>query len=294
MSRLGEVLIGLKRNSAMSIASVILIFLTLLVLGFSIIIMANIDDLSSKIIGNLKVVVYINPLASEDEEQDLFSKVQNTEGVGTAEFSSKEQELDSTLDSMEDSFEPGEIQSLKETFSGDENPLGSVITVKTGNDQVNIEQLTNTISKYDNVDKATFGDESVTKLINVLKKANITTGVICIILAVITIFLITNTIKLTINSRRKEIEIMRLVGATKWYIMFPFSVEGMILGLVGGILALFITYFGYEYAETFAILKDFLVPAKDIRGILILSQVILGMFIGLFGSLIAIRSYLRV
>lgn len=291
MNRIIEVIIGLKRNIAMAIASMVLIFLTLFVLGFSVIIMGNINHISTQLIESLSIYVYIDEEVDKKSEEEIISQINDLEGVGQITLSDKEEQLDKVTQIW---GKDGEM--FKKYFSGEKNPLNDVLTVEAQDDSVNLENLTIQINSIKGVEDADYGEDAgADQLVEALRKLQVTSILISVIFAVITVFLIISTIKLTINSRRKEIEIMRLVGATKSYITFPFAVEGMILGLIGGLLAFGMTAFAYNKIwEGSGFVMSMLVQPQNIIFPLVLSQIIFGLLIGFLSSLIAIRSYLKV
>ncbi len=291
MYRIVEVFIGLKRNFAMALASVILIFLTLFLLGFSLIITINAREMSSNVIESLKMHVYLEPDISEGETQQAVNEIENLSGVKTTEFSDKEEQLIIVTNSLGD-----DAEVVQEYFSGAKNPLNDVVNVEVVDDSVDMNLLKDNILEIENVESASYGEDyGADDLIKAMRQLSVGAIIVALIFAIITIFLIINTIKLTINSRRKEIEIMRLVGATKTYITFPFAFEGALLGLFGGFLAFVTVYFSYAslVSDDAAFLFKNLLPASHIIKQLVIGQILFGILIGLIGAIIAIRNYLK-
>ncbi len=288
MNRIKQVLTGLKRNVAMVMATVILIFLTLLILGFALILTINAREISSDVVENLTMHVFVSPDADEAEVNTLVNEINTLEGVESIELSNKEEQLHKVLDPYGEEMAP-----LVDMFSGENNPLKDVLEVFTV-EGTDMDALSVGIENFDNVDKADYGkDFGADKVIKIMNQISFVSVVSAIIFAIITMFLIVNTIKLTINSRRKEIEIMRLVGATKSYITFPFAFEGALLGLIGGIVAFLVLFSLYIKVST-STFGMFLTPPSFVFWYLFVGQIIFGMAIGLIGSVVAIRNYLKV
>ncbi len=288
MNRIKQVLTGLRRNVAMVMATVILIFLTLLILGFALVLTINARDISSNVVENLTMHVFVDPNADDGDVDVLVNEISGLEGVESIELSNKEEQLHKVLDPYGEEMAP-----IVDMFSGENNPLKDVLEVFTV-EGTDMDALSVEIENFDYVDKADYGkDFGADKVIKIMNQISFISLVSAIIFAIITMFLIVNTIKLTINSRRKEIEIMRLVGATKSYITFPFAFEGALLGLVGGIIAFLVLFSLYIKVST-STFGMFLTPPSFVMWYLFAGQIIFGMAIGLLGSVVAIRNYLKV
>ncbi len=288
MNRIKQVLTGLKRNVAMVMATIILIFLTLLILGFALILTINARDISSNVVENLTMHVFVDSEADEGDVDVLVNEISSLEGVDSIELSNKEEQLHKVLDPYGEEMKP-----IVDMFSGDNNPLKDVLEVFTV-EGTDMDALSIEIENFDYVDKADYGkDFGADKVIKIMNQISLISLLSAIIFAIITMFLIVNTIKLTINSRRKEIEIMRLVGATKSYITFPFAFEGALLGMLGGILAFIFLFVLYIKVST-STFGMFLTPPSFVVWYLFVGQIIFGMTIGLLGSVVAIRNYLKV
>lgn len=291
MNRIWEVLKGFKRNFAMAIASLILIFLTMIVLGVMIIISFSTASVATDIKQSLEIHVYLNTNITKSEKDNIEKQIESDPDIASYTFSSKDQQLQEVTDDMTDGGT--EIYNYFEKS----NPLNDVINIETtkGADQAAITSQLKTLQGVESVDYGQ--DEGADQLIKSMQTVKYVSILIVVVLSVTTIFLIINTIKLTIDSRKKEIEIMRLVGATKGYIMFPFTVEGFLFGFVGGTLAFIVLVLLYQtlYNSAYlALFRQFLIAPGEIYLILLFSQVIFGIFIGVISSLVAIRNYLKV
>lgn len=291
MNRVLEVFEGFKRNRAMTLASTVLIFLTLFILGFALIVTTNTNKITSEISNSLQMHVYVKTDAKYEETEQLKAEIDQIPEVETTEISKKEEQLVNVTESLGDG---GEV--INDYFSGDKNPLNDVINVKV-KDSTQLEQIKLEIESNENVESVDYGQEyGAQTLVDTMTKISIVAIISFIIFGLVTIFLIVNTIKLTITSRRKEIEIMRLVGAKKSYIITPFALEGALLGLIGGILSFIVVFYIYKnliLGDNTWMTSTFIVE-KDIIVYLIFGQIIFGLIIGLISALVAIRNYLKI
>ena len=195
----------------------------------------------------------------------------------------------------------GERQNLLEGYEG-ENNIFTASYVVTLTDLTKSKAVQDQISTYtDVVKKINSKDEVTSTLINLANGIKIVTGVILILLVIISIFIIANTIKLTVHARRKEISIMKYVGATNNFIRWPFIVEGMIIGILSSIISIVIVGFAYNFvaeklvnAEFMQLINMSLISFGDMFSSIIFVYMLLGIGIGVLGSVISMRKYLKV
>lgn len=286
-----SVLRSMKRNFSMTLASTILVSLTLIVLGSVIAISTNATNMADELFESLKIVAYVEKDATEEDIEVLMTDIKNIPGVADVEFLSDEEELNNLLGIFDN---PEAVATVFES----ENPLNASVRVSLNDTNVDMQGITDQLTNVNNIEKVVDGSEfgafEVSDMIEFLKNLMI---FVSVALFIVTIFLITNTIKLTINSRRKEISIMKLVGAKNSFIKAPFVVEGLIIGTIGGFFALVLC--GLAYSEFLKYdISNFIKTSLLTADVLIYSYLIylpfIGMFIGIVGSLIAIRSYLKV
>ena len=222
-------------------------------------------------------------------------KIRAIDGVSTVEFVSK----DEALEQMKERF--GERQDLLEGYEG-ENNIFTASYIVTLTDLTKSEAVQDQINTYtDVVKKINSKDEVVTTLINLANGIKIVTGVILVLLIIISIFIIANTIKLTVHSRRKEISIMKYVGATNGFIRWPFIVEGMIIGVLASIISIIIVGGAYTFIADKLVSSEFmqlmnmsLISFSDMFNSIIFVYMLLGIGIGVLGSVISMRKYLKV
>ena len=233
--------------------------------------------------------------ATQEQIDELGENIRKIDGVSTVDFVSK----DEALEQMKERF--GERQDLLEGYEG-ENNIFTASYVVTLTDLTKSEAVQNQINTYtDVVKKINSKDEVVTTLINLANGIKIVTGVILVLLIFISIFIIANTIKLTVHARRKEISIMKYVGATNGFIRWPFIVEGMIIGIIASAISILIVAVAYNFiAEQMAgsqFMKTIgvtLVGFSDMFSSIIFVYMLLGIGIGAIGSIISMRKYLKV
>jgi len=290
MNNLLGALKSMQRNFTMTFASVILVSLTLLVVGFIGLIAMNTSYITSNVLKTLTINVYVSNTATEEEIKMIEQEIVKIDGVNTVEYSSKEQELALLSDEL------GNDQ-IVEFYSGDANPLESVYIVTVDDAELDMAVVAEQIRLIPNVTDAKYGGGGATDnfiaTMLFIQKISI---VIALLLIFVSMFIIINTIKLTITARRDEIEIMRLVGATKMYIRLPFMFEGLIIGLIGGIMGALFLMIGYDQVLSVQLMMPFkssLLKINDVVLFLIIGLPLCGMIIGSFSSYLATIKYLN-
>nr|WP_295971859.1 permease-like cell division protein FtsX [uncultured Bacillus sp.] len=282
---------SLGRNGWMTFASAGAVTITLLLVGVFFVIMMNLNEVANSIEEDVEIRVHIDVAATKEQQQVLHDKIKALSEVASVKFSPKEKELNNLVDSF---GEDGEAFKLFEQ----DNPLNDVFVVKT-KDPSDTIKTAKKIEKMQYAAKVKYGQGKVEKIFKVTDTSR-NVGIILIIGLLFTaMFLISNTIKITIFARRKEIEIMRLVGATNWFIRWPFFLEGLWLGLIGSVLPVTIVGISYYYVyEIFSPkLKGNMIQMLDfnpffyqVAGLLIL----MGALIGVWGSLMSVRKFLKI
>jgi cell division transport system permease protein len=286
-----ESLKSIARNGWMTFASVSAVTVTLILVGVFFVIMMNLNRVAQTIEDDVQIRVHIDVAANKQDQQTLKSEIEKIPEVKSVKFSPKEQELKDLVKSL------GEEGKSFKLFEQD-NPLNDVFIVKTKNptDTMKVSKI---IEKENYVAKVKYGQGKVEKLFKFIK-ASRDVGVVLILgLFFTAIFLISNTIKITIIARRREIKIMRLVGATNSFIRWPFFLEGLWLGILGSILPITLIsiayyrafdYIGPRLEGTFIKLLPFDPFVYQVSGILVL----MGALIGVWGSVMSVRKFLRV
>ena len=297
---------NLRRNGWMTIAAVSSVTITLVLVGVFLAVILNTTKLASDLDNNVRVSTFLKLGIHDDSKEivdanDQSKKVTNPDyhkiekaikavpHVSKVTYSSKENELEKLTKSLGNTWN---------MFKGDSNPLYDVYIVEADK-PVNVTKVAANIGKLDGVERADYGGAN-TKRIFGLSKVIRTWGLAAAgLLLVVAIFLISNTIRMTILSRQREIQIMRLVGAKNGYIRWPFFLEGAWVGVLGAILpSLLIGFFyriGYVGLQKSLAQQDlYLLNPSTFVPQLILLMVLVGMVIGSIGSIISMRRFLKV
>lgn len=297
---LGEGIRNVFKNKKSTSASIIIMSLTMLIFGVFFVITQNINSIMKQIESEQGIEVFLYDI-SEDQTKALEDYIRNIDGINTVEYKSKED----ALNQLKSQFKDGE-----DLLSGyDENNIFPASYVVTLTDLTKNNEVKQKIDEYDKdkpdtekvIKKITSSDETITTLINLANGIRIITGVILVILIIISIFIISNTIKLTVHARRKEISIMKYVGATNSFIRWPFIVEGIIIGIISGAISIIILGINYNLiankileSQVVSAMSINLLTFADMFGLIVLVYTILGVGIGILGSCISMRRYLKV
>ena len=278
------------RNFSLSMASILCATITLLVVSISLVIAANVRNATKDLEHELSIVVYVEKSATKEDTDYLNNQIEKIENVKKVVFKSKD-EWKLEMSEYNSSF-----GTVFENYSN--NPLLDSFIV-TVDDVSSLAKTTEEIRKLEKVESANYGESAIDTIVSVFDVVENATIVIVIALIFVTAFLITNTIKLTIYSRREEIEIMRLVGASNIAIKLPFVVEGFIIGILGSLIPIIVTIYGYIIAFEKLnghILTDIIMLIKPYYFVFYVGGVVilLGAVIGMFGSLNAVRKYLKI
>ena len=278
------------RNFSLSIASITCITITLVLVAIAMVISANVDHFTKRLEETLTIVVYLKEDVTEEERNIIEEKIKGLNNYESLIYKSKDDWKQEMIDSSE---ELGTTLSYLDT-----NPLLDSITVKV-TDIKSLSYAAEAIRNMEGVKSAKYGEDSVDKLVfifDVVEKAMV---VIVCALILVTAFLISNTIKLTIFSRRNEIEIKRLVGTSNFAIRQPFIIEGFILGIIGSIIPIIITIYGYILiydhfdGYLFSHIVELIKPMNLVWFVSIILMVVGGL-VGMFGSSRAVRKYLKI
>ncbi|HIT37430.1 MAG TPA: ABC transporter permease [Candidatus Onthousia faecipullorum] len=280
------------RNFSLSLASISCITITLIIVAISIMVTFNVQEFTSEMEKDLTIVVFLDQDTTEEEINDIRNSLENMTNVESITYQNK----DAIKEDM--SKESDVFEEVMSTWSEEDNPLKDTFQVKVKD----VEKISNTakkIERLDNVSTVKYGEGMVDNLISAFEAAkNISYGMV-IALVLVTVFLIINTIKLTIFSRKREISIMRLVGASNFTIKTPFIIEGMILGLLGSIIPILIVCFGYIalYNHSNGYLYSRMISLIEPEPFIYMVSgivVVIGIIVGMIGSASAVRKYLKI
>ena len=280
------------RNFSLSFASISCITITLLVVAVALIGSLNVENFTKLISDDFTIVAFVKNDASTEDEEKIEAKLNKIGNIESITFVSK---ADTKKEMMESSET---FKGIMSAWEEEENPLSDAYQIKV-KDIEKIEKTAEKVKKIDNIEIVKYGEgmvDSMVSIFDLIKKVLI---VIVIALVIVTAFLIVNTIKITIFSRQKEIEIKRLVGASNFSIKQPFVIEGLIIGLLGSIVPIIATIYGYNYLYNYTggvIFSQFIKLIKPFPFVFYASIVLLviGVVVGMIGSRRAVSKYLKI
>jgi cell division transport system permease protein len=296
---------NLKRNGWMTIAAISSVTITLILVGVFLSVIMNTSKLATDIENNVRVVAYTEvnvhdnakqiadpndktKLIDNKDYQKVYNEIKGLKHVEKITFSSKEEELEKLTKDYGDTWE---------LFKGDANPLYDAYIVEADSPE-NVKTLAKEIDKLNGIEKANYGGENSDRVFGLAKTVRTWGLGAAALLLLVAIFLISNTIRITIMSRSREIQVMRLVGAKNSYIRTPFFFEGAWVGLIGAIVPALLVRWAYKVAYTSinpSLIRSGLAmlrPATFVPQIMAVMAII-GILIGAFGSIMAMRRYLK-
>lgn len=281
---------GITHHVAMVISTANAVTITLVLVSVLSLLIANISQITYDVEDDIQLYVKIENEVLDEDIQSIQNKISRIAGVEGIEYSDADNELDRFIAAY------GEAGKIYEIYRQD-NPLSRVFIIKVANGY-SLAELSTQISTVEGIQSVDFGGATVEDFVKLLNGIREVGTIFVIALALLAIFLIYNTIKITINSRKEEIGIMRLVGATNSYIRSPLVLEGMFIGILGSIIPILLTIFGYNYIYTS-------LNGQLVSGILKLIDVfpftlwvsllvlVAGVTVGVIGSYISATIYLR-
>ncbi len=280
---------NLFRNSWMTIASIGAVTVSLFILGVFLLLAMNVNYMAEQLEQQVEIRVFIDEMASQTEIDGIDAKLRSLKDVKEVLYISKEEGLNSLRNDL------GEEASVLDGLD-EENPLRAAYYVKSFNPR-EIGALAAEIEKIPFVAEVKYGRDTVEALFNVTSIVRNVGMIFSIGLAFTSLFSIANTIRLTIYARRKEIEIMKLCGATNWFIRWPFFIEGMIMGLIGALIPILLLSIGYWQIlenQTATLFFLELMPLNPFMWQLAGALVATGILIGVIGSVMSVRRFLKI
>ncbi|WYP25811.1 permease-like cell division protein FtsX [Alkalihalobacillus sp. FSL W8-0930] len=282
---------NLGRNGWMTFASISAVTVMLLVVGIFLLLILNMNHMATQVEDDVEIRAYIELTANEDQQEELRASIEDITDVKQVAFLGKDEGLSNLIDSLGDGGQA--FESVR-----DENPLNDMFVIEAANPQ-SIETVASEIEDLSNVESVAYGQDFVERLLQITDVGRYIGLGLVVALMLTAMFLIANTIKLTILARRKEIRIMKLVGATNGFIRWPFLVEGLLLGLIGSLIPILLVIYGYKFlydnygtqieGNFFALLPVY--PYMLQIALLLLA---VGLFIGAWGSVMSVRKFLKV
>ena len=289
---LGEGFRNVFHNKKSSGASLAIMCATMLIFGLFFMIIENLNNAVETLETQQGIQVFIQKTATDAQMEQIGEQIQAIDGVNKVTFVSKEDALNQTKEKLKDK------QALIAGWD-ESNPFKASYLV-TLTDLKLSSQVQDEIKKIDNIDSIQSRDETINGLVAIANGVRIVSAVILTLLVLISIFILGNTIKLTVHARRKEISIMKYVGATDSFIRWPFVIEGIIIGIVAALLSILVLGIAYSLitnAAANSIISTMgikLLSFTDMTTLLVIVYMVLGIGIGALGSSISMRKYLQV
>lgn len=284
-----EVFISLRRNNWMSVASIGTVAVSLFIFGMFLMMVMNMNKLAENMESQVQINVYLLDKVDREQARDIEKDLKEIEGVESVGFVTKDEAMERFKDRLGD--QKTLLDALDET-----NPLPDSFEVTVTNPDL-VKPAAEKMEKLDGVECAKYGQDVMEHLFEITRLLRIFGFTLMLVLAFATLFIISNTIRLTVFARRKEIAIMKYVGATDWFIRWPFVMEGMVLGLFGSIIAAMVLRTAYiamaeKVYETLAFFP--LIPEQPFLTYITIVVVISGMVVGAIGSAVSIKKFLKV
>lgn len=284
-----EVFLSLKRNNWMSVASIGTVAVSLFVLGVFLILVLNMNRLASSLESQVQISVYLADDLKKADRDDLALDIKNMQGIESIKFVSRDEAKERLAQRL------GDQKYLLDAL-GEQNPLPDAFELTVKQPDM-VETAAKAIEKMPGVEAAKYGQDVVENLFAITRLMRIFGVALMLLLAGATLFIISNTIRLTVFARRKEIAIMKYVGATDWFIRWPFLLEGIVLGFVGGIIAALVlrSFYAAMAAKIYDTLAFFpLMPQYPFMNYVAIAIILSGMAIGAIGSTISLKRFLKV
>ncbi len=276
-------------NRLMSVASIAVLMSCLIIMGFAVLLFLNVDSLLGYIESQNVIMVFSDVNADELTVNTIQDDLSEIDNISSVEFVSKEEAFNMVVASFDVNSE------ILENLDSDFLPAGFKVTVA---DMSLFAETVNNISKIPNVSSIRENSDLASKLEEIRMAVTYISIGIIIVLLIVSMFIIANTVRITMFSRKLEISIMKAVGATNWFIRWPFFVEGITIGLISSVvsfllLALLYNLLSGPFSIIFGVLGNAIVNFWDYALVLFLGFVALSILTGGIGSLISMRKYLK-
>ncbi len=283
-----ETLVSLKRNSWMTFASIGTVAVSLFVLGMFLILVMNMNRMTASLESQVEISVYAKDEVNESGLRTLEERIAAMQGIESVKFVDRDKAMERFRERL------GDQQFLLDAL-GDTNPLPNSFEVRVLHPDM-VRTAAEAIRELPGVEQAKYGQDVVEHLFDITRLVRLFGLALMFVLALATLFIISNTIRLTVFARRKEVAIMKYVGATDWFIRWPFLLEGVVLGCLGGIVAALALRGVYRIiaAKIYDTLAFFpLIPENPFLHYVTVAILICGMLIGALGSTISLKKFLK-
>lgn len=286
---LKETLHSLLRNKFMTVASLLTVTLSMFILGVFLCAVMNVNHMASYLENQVEMTVYLKDGLTTNQVMGVGRQLKALPQLKEIKFTNKVEAMAQFRERL------GDQQGILDDLNG--NPLPSSYSVSFATPQA-LKDAAAAVSKYNEVDSVEYGQDIIEQLYQVSRVIRIGGIILIVFLAGAELFIISNTIRLTVFARRREIQIMKYVGATNGFIRWPFIFEGMIIGFIGsGIASLFLWYGYKEVLQGMVNAGLVFIPMINFwpfTGYLVALLLVLGIFIGIIGSTISLRKYMKV
>ncbi len=285
-----EVFISLRRNNWMSFASIGTVAVSLFVLGVFLTLVLNMNRMAGMLESQVQIAVYLEDHLDRDDKEDLEERIQGLSGIQSVVYVDKDEALERFKERL------GDQKYLLDAMEEGKNPLPDAFEVTVRLPEL-VQTAAASIQEMKGVSEAKYGQDVVEHLFDITRLVRIFGLLLMVLLAGATIFIISNTIRLTVFARRKEIAIMKYVGATDWFIRWPFMLEGIVLGCIGGLIAAVAlrSFYAAMASKIYNTLTFFpLMPQYPFMDYVGLGILFSGMVIGAIGSTISLKRFLKV
>ena len=280
---------NIRVHKLMTVASITVMLSCLLLIGGAYLIYTNIQSVIERVGEQNVIMVFIDDEATLEQEAALSDLIKSNPNVKDCVFISREESFSNIIYNM------GESAQVLDEIGSDFLPNAFKVTIK---DMEEFGNTVNTIKNYDNVLSIRENGELAKRIADIQNAVGLVSVVIVIILLIVSLFIIANTVRITMFSRSLEISIMKAVGATNWFIRWPFLVEGVIIGVLSAVISYGLIFGLYAAAEKvlasmFAILGNTMVPFEECMWVLLIAFVATGVVTGAAGSFISLGRYLK-
>lgn len=275
---------SMRRNIGNAVSSIFAVSVTLMLIMMFVVVAFNVSEFTVNIEDNVEIFARIDDL--NENHRQLKKKIETIPHVSEVEYSDADEQLDKLMDGSNG------LQSVK-----DENPLPAAFYIRVDEGK-NVEQVNKKLEALDGIMDASYGGDAIAQMIESFNSLRIYGGIFVFVISFLSIFLISNTIRVNIYNRRNEIGIMRNVGASNWFIKVPFLIEGIVIGIIGSIVPILTTIFGYGFLYD-SLGGSFFTAMFKLRPplpfVLYVSGVLLGIgvIVGVVGSFISINKHLK-
>lgn len=285
---LPEPFISLSRNIMMTIAAILTVVITLYLCGIFGILVMNIDENATQMENSVEIKAFIADDITQEQMDALSENVKSLPGVAEVKYVSKAEGLESMSEEFGDS---AAILAAVET-----NPLPNSYTI-SANTPDDVTSIVSQLEAMSEIDEVRYGQGTVENLFLLMKWLRIMGVAIMVLLGLCAVVLISMNIRLSVTARREEIQVMKYVGASNSFIVWPFILEGILLGLIGSIVGIILVLCSYngvlaKVVETLQFVT--FLNVGDVAGIVVFGMLLIGVVLGALGSAIAVRKHIRV